>query len=59
MSNKRFTVLNLNQVYGDGRLDVFNRYGSEAEVTILLIILYLLDLLLKIRKPVIIGLLLK
>lgn len=33
MGNKRFTVLSLNQVFGDGKLDVFNRYGAEAEVT--------------------------
>lgn len=33
MGNKKFSVLNLSQVYGDGKLDVFNRYGSEAEVT--------------------------
>ena len=33
MGNKKFTVLNLNQVYGDNKLDVFNKYGSDAEVT--------------------------
>ena len=33
MSVKKYTVLGLDQVYGDKRLDVFNRYGSEAEVT--------------------------
>ena len=32
MDNK-FTVLNLNQVYGEGKLDVFNKYGSESEIT--------------------------
>ena len=33
MGNNKFTVLSLSQVYGEGRLDVFNKYGSEAEVT--------------------------
>ena len=31
--NKKFSVLSLDQVVGDKRLDVFNRYGLDAEVT--------------------------
>ena len=33
MGRKRFSVLQLNQVFGDDKLDVFKKYGSEAEVT--------------------------
>lgn len=33
MGNNKYTILSLNQVYGEGRLDVFNKYGSDAEVT--------------------------
>lgn len=33
MGNNKFTVLSLDQVYGERRLDVFNKYGSDAEVT--------------------------
>ena len=30
---KKFTVLRLDQIVGEGMLDVFKRYGCEAEVT--------------------------
>ena len=33
MFTKSYTVLRMDQVYGNNKLDVFNRYGSEAEVT--------------------------
>lgn len=33
MKLKDYSVLGLNDVFGNGKLDVFNRYGSEAEVT--------------------------
>ncbi len=33
MKLKNYSILSLNQIFGNGKLDVFNRYGSEAEVT--------------------------
>lgn len=33
MFTKSYTVLRMDQVYGNNKLDVFNRYGSETEVT--------------------------
>ncbi len=33
MDKKNFGVLSLDQICGEGRLDIFNRYGAEAEVT--------------------------
>ena len=33
MDTKKFSVLSVEQVFGDGKLDVFRKYGSDAEVT--------------------------